>query len=377
MNEQLADLAKNMSRAADDFSQSLKQIVTDHQQKVDDIKNQLADENKAFIDAQAIKEADFKTSNDKLVSDHQGKVSEIESQIKQELIAGTDANAQRINDLRVRLAQENEAYSKQLADTQVKYDQDAASAKATHEAKTSDYQKQLDIETTFLLKHNAEVASVRDVQLADEIDKLKNSYTRQQQDFAENKQKILDANKDMITQEADQIRTNSSLQAAAEEQGRKMGEGLKKFMVEEFTNGISQLWTNIKDLGSEIATYFKILWHYGGGGGSGPNSNSAKFDATWNDYLSTGNVKYRAGGGDVMAGQPYIVGEKRAELFVPETNGIIVPQVPEGGSGTVNVTINGVFMGTPADGRRLAEMVKGHLQDIAGSKNMSVAGYMG
>jgi hypothetical protein len=37
----------------------------------------------------------------------------------------------------------------------------------------------------------------------------------------------------------------------------------------------------------------------------------------------------REHGGPVRAGQPYIVGEKRPELFVPSQNGTIVPRVPE------------------------------------------------
>lgn len=37
----------------------------------------------------------------------------------------------------------------------------------------------------------------------------------------------------------------------------------------------------------------------------------------------------RAGGGPVTAGLPYIVGERRAELFVPDTDGYILPRVPE------------------------------------------------
>lgn len=38
----------------------------------------------------------------------------------------------------------------------------------------------------------------------------------------------------------------------------------------------------------------------------------------------------RVAGGPVTAGTPYIVGEKRPELFVPDTNGYIVPSVPAG-----------------------------------------------
>jgi hypothetical protein len=43
------------------------------------------------------------------------------------------------------------------------------------------------------------------------------------------------------------------------------------------------------------------------------------------------SVGRRAAGGPVAAGQPYIVGENRPELFVPESNGTIIPRVPNAG----------------------------------------------
>jgi hypothetical protein len=41
----------------------------------------------------------------------------------------------------------------------------------------------------------------------------------------------------------------------------------------------------------------------------------------------------------VSAGKPYVVGEKRPELFVPNQNGTIIPSVPNGGT-TINITQN-------------------------------------
>mgnify|MGYP003624364634 CR=1 FL=1 len=46
----------------------------------------------------------------------------------------------------------------------------------------------------------------------------------------------------------------------------------------------------------------------------------------------------RATGGNVNAGQPYMVGERGAELFVPKGSGDIVPNNKMGGSTVVNVT---------------------------------------
>lgn len=45
----------------------------------------------------------------------------------------------------------------------------------------------------------------------------------------------------------------------------------------------------------------------------------------------------RAEGGPVKRGQPYIVGEKRPELFVPDQNGTILPSVPRVGGRSVQI----------------------------------------
>ena len=50
-------------------------------------------------------------------------------------------------------------------------------------------------------------------------------------------------------------------------------------------------------------------------------------------------VEQEAGGGAVEAGVPYIVGERRAELFVPETAGTIRPTLEGLGTGTRSITL--------------------------------------
>lgn len=63
-------------------------------------------------------------------------------------------------------------------------------------------------------------------------------------------------------------------------------------------------------------------------------------------YSATNKPQMRASGGPVKAGQPYIVGENRPELFIPSQNGTIMPRVPAmaggggGGSPVFNVSIN-------------------------------------
>jgi len=59
----------------------------------------------------------------------------------------------------------------------------------------------------------------------------------------------------------------------------------------------------------------------------------------------------RENGGPVKAGQPYIVGERQPELFVPRTSGTILPSVPTNGVNTTNnITVNVDASGTSVEG---------------------------
>lgn len=83
----------------------------------------------------------------------------------------------------------------------------------------------------------------------------------------------------------------------------------------------------------------------GGGSGGGLFSSILNFGATafgggGAGVKTTGNILGRASGGPVNAGQPYIVGEKRPELFVPRVSGTIVPSLAGIGGQAVNLTVN-------------------------------------
>lgn len=72
---------------------------------------------------------------------------------------------------------------------------------------------------------------------------------------------------------------------------------------------------------------------FGGGGGGGGFSGSSLGG-------SLASLIPRAAGGPVSAGQSYIVGEKRPELFVPRVAGTIVPSLKGMGGQAVSLTIN-------------------------------------
>ena len=77
---------------------------------------------------------------------------------------------------------------------------------------------------------------------------------------------------------------------------------------------------------------------------------------------------FRANGGPVKANQPYIVGERQPELFVPRTSGNIVPSVPMGGESVVNnITVSvdatgSSVSGSSAEGNQLGEQIAAAIQ---------------
>jgi TP901 family phage tail tape measure protein len=92
--------------------------------------------------------------------------------------------------------------------------------------------------------------------------------------------------------------------------------------------------------------------------------------------LGTG-PQARASGGPVRAGQPYVVGEHRPELFVPKTDGMIVPQIPasvgavagrSGGGNTYNITVNIAPGGHPAEAGRQIVQAIGEYEKRSGTR---------
>jgi hypothetical protein len=82
-------------------------------------------------------------------------------------------------------------------------------------------------------------------------------------------------------------------------------------------------------------------------------------------------------GGPVTAGTPYIVGERRAEVFVPDTNGTIIPSVPAGfgqGGGGLSLTVNVTASGDTSLGqaRRFGQAV---LDEVANGLRQQTARY--
>ena len=91
----------------------------------------------------------------------------------------------------------------------------------------------------------------------------------------------------------------------------------------------------------------------------------------FDDYGNQYEAPARARGGPVTAGQPYTVGERGPELFVPKVAGTVLPTGAGGSPVTVNVNV-GHFIGSDESAaRQLAAMVSGQvMQTLATTRKL-------
>jgi hypothetical protein len=140
----------------------------------------------------------------------------------------------------------------------------------------------------------------------------------------------------------------------AEQAARNMQDSFADFLFDPFSDGIRGMLKGFIDVlrrmvaEAAAASIFESLFKGSGGLGG--------FFGTLLSGIGAG-VGTRASGGPVTGGNPYIVGEKGPELFVPGSSGSIVPN----GMGGVVVNVGDTNInGSNLDQRQMAAVLKVH-----------------
>jgi tape measure domain-containing protein len=139
---------------------------------------------------------------------------------------------------------------------------------------------------------------------------------------AEQRQKIDEAS-DAYARQADILRQVTEAQDRADDAAREFYDNFKSNTLDAIT-GAKSLGDALSNLAQQLgnmllSSAFDSLFKPASGGSGGGMFGSL--------FSGIGNM-FRATGGPVRKGQPYVVGENRPELFVPDQNGKIVPRVP-------------------------------------------------
>jgi len=320
--EKLRDIDDQILKSNKAFTENLAEMVKSSQDKIKDLTQTLAEETASYNQENAQQLADFTKTQDDLASAHQKKVKKIQEQIDDEVGYGWLANQTKLADLRQQLLEENTDYDSQFAENKLKYEQDTSAAKTEHDKKMSDTQTKLDSEKALLDKHSADVLSIKDFQYRDEIQKLKDSHVEELAEFDRQKVKAVEASREQGKQ-----MMNASLKAAATEAkeynalfdqvGADLGESLGTTFKETFYKILSDMWNGIKTFFDKNSAVMKGLMTVGG-------AVSPAFGAFTSLIKGVAGF-FKAEGGSVSGGTPYMVGEKGPEMFIPSSSGTIIP----------------------------------------------------
>jgi hypothetical protein len=325
LQKRLSDIDGQIMKSNRDFKESLAEMIKGYQEKASDLKKQIDEENANFADSSSRQSDDFKRTTETMTSDHQKKVDKIQQQLNNELALGKWADQQKIRDLQAQLAEENAENAAQLAEKQANYDQDVAQAKASHDKKITDLQAQLDTENGILQKHAADVASIRDVMLLDEVDKLKRGNQEQHDAFQKQKQDAIDN----ASQTAAGVggvwdNANAGLNNKFADMGKSMGNSMGNAFKDALKGAIVDTGKGLVNFLGKATTFLAK--------GFDPRRDSAGgLSKLWQDASNDPAFGWRVSGGPVNAGSPYFVGENpdgtindTTELFVPRQSGTVV-----------------------------------------------------
>jgi len=153
---------------------------------------------------------------------------------------------------------------------------------------------------------------------------------------------------------ADRLRDSQQQAAEAAREVAQIGREAVGGLISDLMNGKSAadaLASALQNIGNRLLdSGLDALFGTGGSGTGGGGLLGGLFGSL---------LGKREHGGPVRAGQPYIVGEKRPELFVPNQSGRIIPQIPKalgGSGGGVNAPIHVTIDARGADREGLARV---------------------
>lgn len=142
---------------------------------------------------------------------------------------------------------------------------------------------------------------------------------------------------------------------------RNLGQRVITAIIDGLKAKVGVLFGWIRNTWSSITGFFS-----GSGGGGSASAGASSAGGTYRGGgRSSMAAPGRALGGRVFAGQPYTVGERRRELFVPGMDGAIIPRIARPVTAGNQVTIHApVTIHASGDGAGIREQVRQAFEDL-------------
>lgn len=375
LGRKLADIDKQMASLERDYLESLAGIVRGHEKSIVDITKQLEDENRNYNKALSDRTFKFNEEQGKEEETHSAKVKALTTQIDFLRRYSNASNARQLSELQFALAKENSAYQVKLNERQQKYDADAAYERTTYEQRALELQTKLAEENAVLTKHAADVASIRNVQLLDEIDKLKRSTNEQRGQL--NQQRI-----DAVTSAAQTAAgvtgaygnlakdIESNLKRAGSSAGDGMGKSFMDSLKRAINESWSQFWRDVYD-----ASIFSAK------GRESLKGSQKQIDQAFRDIQNkkvnsggwaTGGFTGR-GGVNEVAGAVHRGEYVLPQSMVNQSTGMpdlskFLPNNQSGITQNFTIQVSGVFATSPTEQRKIADVIVKRINESSKSR---------
>jgi hypothetical protein len=347
---------ENEKRKAD-FEEKLADMIHAHQDKVKDLSDQIATENRDFAQSMGDRKENFDDRMTDMKDAHQQKVDDIVAQIAEETAKGELADQQKLADLNARLVQENQAYDAKVLKDTTREQEEIARLQRDHDQKVADTQKQLDEEKAILSAHQSEVDSIKDKAREDDITRLQRQYKEENEaataEHGRRMAEIADRGNALGSTLGSNIDSalgakgndiKNTMAGIADTAGSQLVKGISEGatkagndMVSNFVNGI------IDKAKSFISAATK----------SGFNLQNSMT----NVVLELAKLPHFANGINNFAGGVALVGERGPELVTLPGGSSVTPNEKIGSSITVNVDMTNAIISDDFGAQRIAEKV--------------------
>jgi len=370
LDRELSDFIITQAQKKQSFDQQNADEVKDHGRKVTDIEGQIQDEKDSAVQAHQTRldaaQAAYDEEAAKGARASRTKLADLSAALQAEIAESGQADEKKIAALQQRLDEENADFKESQDRKAAEYAADVQKDKEAHDQKVAATQLELDQETAVLAAHSADVASVRDFQFRDDIQKLKDSHAEQLVEFEKQKQDAIKKSKettDGIATNYDNLLTGLTNDPKAKNAGTSIGTDIGTAIVDSIMQELGSLPGKIGNYllnfpGKALDTIKKDTASLG----------SLSFSNNTGPENSFGNSivgrflqgLFKANGGPVRAGQGYIVGEEGPEYFKPSSSGTIIPN---DALGTMAPDISGPSVGSASSSTNNYYTIK---QDFTG-----------
>ena len=343
------DLEKDLEKLRRQYLDDLKQIENRHKETIDKLTKQLREANVDYTRAVEERNAEFATSQAKEEKKHQEKVDDIMEQIRFLQKYNNDYNRQKLANLEFALAKENALYQKQTEAAKAELDLQNENDRIAYEEKRQQYQKELDDELAFMNKHREDLLQVQNWILEDEIESLNRRYAEQQESYAKQTASAGAAGAAI----GDNFISNLS-KKIKDAQGGLLQQNAFNLGYNTSKDVVSGIWDYLKSVGNSDDNFLARIWKKilgedtfnrlkygtvtsGGGGGSRGWAEGG--------YTGQGNPNQVAG---VVHKGEYVLPQD----MVDQSTG-----TPKALGNTYVINVSGTFATSAAERRRVADQI--------------------